>query len=132
EAYQQASLACALFYPSGEVLGVVAISVVFWYGGLRTLAGLVPVGVLIAFMQYAQRFFQPIQDLSEKFNILQSAMAASERIFKLLDEPAPALASASLPLTVIRGEIEFRNVWFAYHGGAHPRSAEHTSELQSR
>ena len=121
EAYKDAILAFALFYPIVEFLGVVAIIVVFWYGGLRTLAGLVPVGVLIAFMQYAQRFFQPIQDLSEKFNILQSAMAASERIFKLLDEPAPALASASLPLTVIRGEIEFRNVWFAYHGGAHPK-----------
>jgi len=121
EAYKDAILAFALFYPGVEFLGVVAIIVVFWYGGLRSLAGVVSVGVLIAFMQYAQRFFQPIQDLSEKFNILQSAMAASERIFKLLDEPAPALASASLPLTVIRGEIEFRNVWFAYHGGAHPK-----------
>src|SRR5947209_1517765 len=121
EAYKDAILAFALFYPIVEFLGVVAIIVVFWYGGLRTLAVLVPVGVLIAFMQYAQRFFQPIQDLSEKFNILQSAMAASERIFRLLDEPAPALASASLPLSVVRGEIEFRNVWFAYHGGAHPQ-----------
>ena len=87
EAYKDAILAFALFYPGVEFLGVVAIIVVFWYGGLRTLAGAIPVGVLIAFMQYAQRFFQPIQDLSEKFNILQSAMAASERIFKLLDEP---------------------------------------------
>jgi ATP-binding cassette subfamily B protein len=70
-------------------------------------------------MQYAQRFFRPIQDLSEKFNILQSAMAACERIFKLLDEPLPAPPiEASLPLTNPRGEIEFRNVWFAYHGGA--------------
>jgi ATP-binding cassette subfamily B protein len=100
---------------------VVAIIVVFWYGGLQTLAGTVSVGVLIAFMQYAQRFFQPIQDLSEKFNILQSAMAASERIFKLLDEPIPATDSAGLPLLNVRGEIEFRNVWFAYHGGANPK-----------
>jgi ATP-binding cassette, subfamily B, multidrug efflux pump len=121
EAYKDAILAFALFYPGVEFLGVVAIIVVFWYGGLRTLAGAVPVGVLIAFMQYAQRFFQPIQDLSEKFNILQSAMAASERIFKLLDEPIPAIASAGLPLTNVRGEIEFRNVWFAYHGGANPK-----------
>jgi len=121
EAYKDAILAFALFYPIVEFLGVVAIIVVFWYGGLRTLAGVVPVGVLIAFMQYAQRFFQPIQDLSEKFNILQSAMAASERIFKLLDEPAPATVSAGLPLSAVRGEIEFRNVWFAYHGGAHPK-----------
>jgi ATP-binding cassette subfamily B multidrug efflux pump len=121
EAYKDAILAFALFYPGVEFLGVIAIIVVFWYGGLRTLAGAIPVGVLIAFMQYAQRFFQPIQDLSEKFNILQSAMAASERIFKLLDEPIPATDSAGVPLTTVRGEIEFRNVWFAYHGGANPQ-----------
>ncbi len=121
EAYKDAILAFALFYPGVEFLGVVAIIVVFWYGGLRSLAGVVSVGVLIAFMQYAQRFFQPIQDLSEKFNILQSAMAASERIFKLLDEPVPTMASAGLRLSAVRGEIEFRNVWFAYHGGAHPQ-----------
>ena len=120
EAYKDAILAFALFYPGVEFLGVVSIIVVFWYGGLRTLAGAVSVGVLIAFMQYAQRFFQPIQDLSEKFNILQSAMAASERIFKLLDEPIPAV-SAGLPLSNVRGEIEFRNVWFAYNGGANPK-----------
>jgi len=72
-------------------------------------------------MQYAQRFFRPIQDLSEKFNILQSAMAACERIFKLLDEPLPAPPKeAPLALTNPRGEIEFRNVWFAYHGAANP------------
>ena len=121
EAYKDAILAFALFYPAVEFLGVVAIIVAFWYGGLRSLAGFVSVGVLIAFMQYAQRFFQPIQDLSEKFNILQSAMAASERIFRLLDEPAPTTASAGLPLSTVRGEIEFRNVWFAYHGGANPK-----------
>jgi ATP-binding cassette, subfamily B, multidrug efflux pump len=121
EAYKDAILAFALFYPGVEFLGVVAIIVVFWYGGLQTLAGTVSVGVLLAFMQYAQRFFQPIQDLSEKFNILQSAMAASERIFKLLDEPIPATDSAGLPLLNVRGEIEFRNVWFAYHGGANPK-----------
>src|SRR6202030_1272780 len=98
--------------------GVVAIITVFWYGGLKALVGVVPVGVLIAFMQYAQRFFQPIQDLSDKFNILQAAMAASERIFKLLDEPLPpAAAGAGRHLGAIKGEIEFRNVWFAYAGG---------------
>src|SRR4029077_4080899 len=121
EAYKDAILAFALFYPGVEFLGVVAIIVVFWYGGLRSLAGAVSVGVLIAFMQYAQRFFQPIQDLSEKFNILQSAMAASERIFKLLDEPIPAVSGSGLPLVNVRGEIEFRSVWFAYHGGANPK-----------
>src|SRR5579872_115851 len=123
EAYKDAILAFALFYPGVEFLGVVAIIVVFWYGGLRSLAGAVSVGVLIAFMQYAQRFFQPIQDLSEKFNILQSAMAASERIFRLLDEPIPEMA-AGRPISSVRGEIEFRNVWFAYHGGANPKEED--------
>ena len=78
EAYKDAILAFALFYPAVEFIGVVAIIVSFWYGGLKSLAGLVSVGVLFAFMQWSQRFFQPIQDLSEKFNILQSAMAASD------------------------------------------------------
>jgi ATP-binding cassette subfamily B multidrug efflux pump len=121
EAYKDAILAFALFYPAVEFIGVVAIIVSFWYGGLRSLAGLVSVGVLFAFMQWSQRFFQPIQDLSEKFNILQSAMAASERIFKLLDEPLSAAISEGRPLSAVRGEIEFRNVWFAYHGGANPK-----------
>jgi ATP-binding cassette subfamily B multidrug efflux pump len=121
EAYKDAILAFALFYPAVEFLGVVAIITVFWYGGLKALTGAVSVGVLIAFMQYAQRFFQPIQDLSDKFNILQAAMAASERIFSLLDEPLPAdVASGGRPLSLVRGEIEFRNVSFAYRGGANP------------
>jgi ATP-binding cassette subfamily B multidrug efflux pump len=121
EAYKDAILAFALFFPGVEFLGVAAIVTVFWYGGLKTLAGAVPIGVLIAFMQYAQRFFQPIQDLSDKFNILQSAMAASERIFKLLDEPLPAdHLTGGRSLGAVRGEIEFRNVSFAYHGGANP------------
>jgi len=125
EAYKDAILAFALFYPAVEFLGVIAIITVFWYGGLRALSGAVPVGVLIAFMQYAQRFFQPIQDLSEKFNILQSAMAASERIFKLLDEPAPAqIASSGRAVGSVRGEVEFREVWFAYHGGADPKDED--------
>src|SRR6202020_287686 len=82
-------LAFALFYPTVEFLGVAAIALILWVGGIRILSPMhtLTVGVLVAFMQYAQRFFRPIQDLSEKFNILQSAMAASERIFKLLDEP---------------------------------------------
>jgi ATP-binding cassette subfamily B multidrug efflux pump len=121
EAYKDAILAFAVFFPAVELFSTAAIAIVFWYGGLRSIAGLVDVGVLITFMQYAQRFFRPIQDLSEKFNILQSAMAACERIFKLLDEPVPAPpAEAPLPLTAPRGEIEFRNVWFAYNGGANP------------
>jgi ATP-binding cassette, subfamily B, multidrug efflux pump len=125
EAYKEAILAYALFFPGVEFLGVAAIITVFWYGGLEALTGAVQIGVLIAFMQYAQRFFQPIQDLSDKFNILQSAMAASERIFKLLDEPLPAYALvAGRPVERVRGEIEFRNVWFAYHGGANPQEED--------
>jgi ATP-binding cassette subfamily B multidrug efflux pump len=125
EAYKDAILAFAIFFPAVELFSTTAVAIVFWYGGLRSLAGFVEVGVLITFMQYAQRFFRPIQDLSEKFNILQSAMAACERIFKLLDEPLSAPpAQASLPLSAPRGEIEFRNVWFAYTGGENP-SDEH-------
>ncbi len=121
EAYKDAILAFALFYPGVELLSMAAIGVVFWYGGLQSFAGFVKVGVLITFMQYAQRFFRPIQDLSEKFNILQSAMAASERIFKLLDEPVTITAPAH-PETLVdpRGEIEFRNVWFSYRNAANP------------
>jgi len=125
EAYKDAITAFAVFFPAVELFSMAAIAVVFWYGGLLSFAGAVTVGVLISFMQYAQRFFRPIQDLSEKFNILQSAMAACERIFKLLDEPLPAPpAEAPLVLSAPRGDIEFRNVWFAYHGGANPKDED--------
>jgi len=121
DAYKDTILAFALFYPAVEFFSIAAIAIAFWYGGLRALTGFVEVGVLIAFMQYAQRFFLPIQDLSEKFNILQSAMAASERIFKLLDEPAPSmLQPGARRLIEPRGDIEFRNVWYAYRGGDNP------------
>jgi ATP-binding cassette subfamily B protein len=123
-AYKDAILAFALFYPVVEFLSVAAVAALFWYGGLKVLAGTIKVGMLIAFMQYAQRFFQPIRDLSEKFNILQSAMASSERIFKLLDEPVPLAAPAEALKLEPRGEIEFRNVWFAYRGGANPTEEE--------
>jgi len=125
EAYKDAILAFALFYPAVEFFGVVAIITVFWYGGLGVFQGAVTIGVLTAFMQYAQRFFQPIQDLSEKFNILQTAMTASERIFKLLDEPLAVSEmlpqrSAALPAAepTLRGDIEFRNVWFSYRAAS--------------
>jgi ATP-binding cassette, subfamily B, multidrug efflux pump len=120
-AWRDAILAYALFYPAVEILSVAAIALIFWVGGLRVLSSSLTLGVLVAFMQYAQRFFRPIQDLSEKFNILQSAMAASERIFKLLDEP---LTVTSVPnairLEQPRGEIEFRNVWFSYRNVSEP------------
>ena len=87
EAYKDAIMAHAVYYPVVEVLSATAIAFVIWFGGLRHLGGAVTIGILAAFIQYAQRFFRPIQDLSEKYNILQSAMASSERIFKLLDTP---------------------------------------------
>ena len=122
EAYKDAITAFAVFFPAVELFSTAAIAVVFWYGGLLSFRGTVTVGVLIMFMQYAQRFFRPIQDLSEKFNILQAAMAACERIFRLLDEPLPTPPTEEpLSLSAPRGEIEFRNVWFAYTGGANPK-----------
>jgi ATP-binding cassette subfamily B protein len=112
-AFKDAILAHALFYPAIEFLGVAAVAALLWFGGVRVLAGVFELGVVIAFMQYAQRMFRPIQDLSEKYTILQSAMASSERIFKLLDEPAAPMEGAQR-MARPRGEIEFRNVWFAY------------------
>jgi ATP-binding cassette subfamily B multidrug efflux pump len=121
DAYKDAINAFAFFYPAVEFLSWAGMALLCWVGGLRVIAGGLDIGELLAFMIYAQRFFRPIQDLSEKFNILQSAMAASERIFKLLDEPASANATAHpRPLDNPRGEIEFRNVWFAYTGGGAP------------
>jgi len=122
-AWRDAILAFALFYPAVEILSIFAIALIYWSGGNRVLNNTLSVGVLTAFTMYATRFFRPIQDLSEKFNILQSAMAASERIFKLLDEPAPAASPAdAIRLDSPRGEIEFRNVWFSY--SAKPEPAE--------
>ena len=120
-AWRDAILAYALFYPAVEFLSFATIALIFWSGGLRILHGTLTLGVLTAFTMYAQRFFRPIQDLSEKFNILQSAMAASERIFKLLDEPVTIeSAQGAQRLTAARGEIEFRNVWFSYENVAEP------------
>ena len=120
-AWRDAILAYALFYPAVEILSVAAIALIFWVGGLRIFSAQLSLGVLVAFMQFAQRFFRPIQDLSEKFNILQSAMAASERIFKLLDEPLTITSDPyAARLVNPRGEIEFRNVWFSYKNVPEP------------
>jgi ATP-binding cassette subfamily B multidrug efflux pump len=126
EAYKDAIDAFSYFFPAVEFLSWGGIALLYWVGGLRVIAGTISIGVLISFMMYAQRFFRPIQDLSEKFNILQSAMAASERIFKLLDEPlaTDAAAGSVRSLPTPQGKIEFRNVWFAYHGGANPRDQD--------
>jgi ATP-binding cassette subfamily B protein len=120
-AWRDAILAFALFYPAVEFLSVATITLIYWSGGNRVLSGGLSLGVLTAFTMYATRFFRPIQDLSEKFNILQSAMAASERIFKLLDEPITVDSSAqAVRLDCPRGEIEFRNVWFSYRDVPEP------------
>jgi ATP-binding cassette, subfamily B, multidrug efflux pump len=125
EAYKAAIDAFSYFYPGVEFLSMTGIALVYWVGGARAILGTLGIGVLVSFIQYAQRFFRPIQDLSEKFNILQAAMAASERIFQLLDEPVAIVSgpeTRSLP--AVRGEIEFRNVWFAYRGGTDPKEED--------
>jgi len=137
DAFKDAIWAHAVYYPVVEILSSIAIASVIWFGGhdvldkwaitglsvsfsprtlivIHTVRNVTTLGVLVAFMQYAQRFFRPIQDLSEKYNILQSAMAAAERVFKLLDTPveineAPITKTAEGP-----GRIEFDHVWFAY------------------
>ena len=107
----------AMFHPTVGAMSAVAVAVIIAYGGRQALAGAVSVGLVVAFIQYAQRFFDPIEDLAEKYNILQAAMASSERIFRLLDEPIE-VADPPAPVRAqsIRGEIEFRDVWFAYEG----------------
>ncbi|CAN5233300.1 ABC transporter ATP-binding protein [soil metagenome] len=106
----------ALFFPVIEVLSAVALALILWYGGGQVLREALTVGVVAAFIQYARRFFRPIQDLSEKYNLLQGAMAASERLFELLDtQPEIRDPADPLPLPMPgRGEIEFRDVWFRY------------------
>ncbi|HFE52647.1 MAG TPA: ABC transporter ATP-binding protein [Bacteroidetes bacterium] len=117
EAYLRTIFYHAVFFPVVELLSAVALGLILWYGGLRVFSGALTVGALVAFLQYTQRFFRPISDLSEKYNIMQSAMAASERIFKLLEEPEqPSFTPPVQHLDRCRGEIEFRHVWFAYNG----------------
>jgi ATP-binding cassette, subfamily B, multidrug efflux pump len=113
-AWSDAIFAYALYYPIVEFLSSTAIALVIWRGGGSVLRGTVTLGVLIAFMQYAQRFFRPIQDLSEKYNILQAAMAASERVFKLLDSEPEIVSPAHPAAGDGSGRVEFHNVWFTY------------------
>src|SRR5216683_7044303 len=137
EAFKDAIMAHAVYYPVVEILSATAIACVIWFGGkdvirhvvtsgvtVEFLRGKTPtfhvvratttIGVLAAFIQYAQRFFRPIQDFSEKYNILQSAMASSERVFKLLDTPAETTSPAVTKTPEGPGRIEFDHVWFAY------------------
>jgi ATP-binding cassette subfamily B protein len=113
-AFKDTIFAYALFYPAVDLLSILAIALVIWRGGAGVLSGAVTVGVLNMFIQYSLRFWRPIQDMSDKYNILQSAMAASERIFRLLDTEAEIVS----PLNALQGDksnrIEFRHVWFTY------------------
>ncbi|MSO20498.1 MAG: ABC transporter ATP-binding protein [Acidobacteria bacterium] len=118
KAFLDSVFAHSVFYPAVEILSATAIALILWYGGHQVLDGSLTIGILVAFIQYAQRFFRPIQDLSEKYNILQGAMASSERIFRLIDEPvtieSPVQPTAMPSGEQSTGQIEFRNVWFAY------------------
>ena len=128
QAWTDAIYAYSLYYPIVEFLSSLAIALVLWRGGLAVLhnyhvaeSGIfrtVTIGVLVAFIQYAQQFFRPIMQLSDRYNVLQAAMAAAERIFKLLDEQ-PEIVSPAKPVAPAasgakHGRIEFRNVWFTY------------------
>lgn len=116
EAHLRSITYYALFFPVVEVLASVALALIIWYGGNQALEGTLTIGVIAAFLQYARRFFRPIQDLSEKYNILQGAMASSERIFRLLDE-APGIEDPADPADIpagVKGRIEFEDVWFRY------------------
>src|SRR5271154_136399 len=147
EAFKDAIMAYSLYYPAIEILSSIAIACVIWFGGgdvmrnvransvavqfnWKTLIAfhLVPtvasLGVLVAFIQYALRFFRPIMDFSEKYNILQSAMAASERIFKLLDTPVQVVSPAVTKRPEGAGRIEFDHVWFAYRDTPEEPSAD--------
>src|SRR5436305_8857444 len=104
----------AVFYPVIELIQSTGIALIVWYGGGQVLHGVLSVGALIAFFQYAQRFYEPISDLSEKYNILQPAMAASERIFKTLDTPPRIVDDGTLEIDHLES-IEFRDVCFAYN-----------------
>lgn len=118
----------AVFFPALELVGALAVSLIVWYGGRQVMWTGITLGTLVAFIQYTQRFFRPISDLTEKYNILQQAMASSERIFDLLDTPADPAASASLAhapehdgagatgvrVEKLEGRVQLSGVWFAY------------------
>jgi ATP-binding cassette subfamily B multidrug efflux pump len=129
EAFKDAIMAYSVYYPIVEILSAFAIASIIWFGGNDVIRGVASIGVLVAFMQYAQRFFRPIQDLSEKYNILQSAMAAGERVFKLLDTKIEVTSLAVTKTPQGPGRIEFDHVWFAY---GNKSAAEKPADSSSR
>ena len=136
EAFKDAIMAHAVYYPVVEVLSATAIACVIWFGGNDVIRNTTSIGVLAAFIQYAQRFFRPIQDFSEKYNILQSAMASSERVFKLLDSPVEITTPAVTKTPEGDGRLQFDHVWFSYRdvdhveAGSSPVQAEQPSLRQ--
>jgi len=117
EAYKDTINAYGWFYPIVEFLSMLAIAAILAYGGRRVEMGALKIGTIVAFLQYGLRFFRPIQDLSEKYNILQAAMASSERVFKLLDTPADIVPpAAARAVSAASAGIEFDHVWFGYKG----------------
>jgi ATP-binding cassette, subfamily B, multidrug efflux pump len=108
----------SLFYPIVRLFGAVATALIVWFGGGQVLLGPLSFGVFVAFLQYMDRFFQPMGELADQYTTLQSAMASSERIFRVLDEKA-VITDPPQPAHVeqVRGEVEFRDVWFAYNEG---------------
>ncbi|MBI2179483.1 MAG: ABC transporter ATP-binding protein [Deltaproteobacteria bacterium] len=108
----------AVFFPIIEIFSALTIGLLLWYGGGLVVQNIVEAGVIVAFIQYIQRMYHPIRDLAEKYNIMQAAMASSERVFTLLDTPE-RIKNPARPRSVerLRGEIEFKNVWLSYHPG---------------
>lgn len=114
-AHFQSVLYYAVFFPTVELIGALSVGLLLYYGGIQINAGTLTFGALVAFIQLVQRFYRPIADLAEKYNILQAAMASSERIFNLLDtEPAIVDAPTAAPPQRYAGRIELDHVWFAY------------------
>jgi ATP-binding cassette subfamily B protein len=125
QAYVKTIFYFALFWPMVDLVASAALGLVLWYGGLSAMVGGVTLGVLIAFIQYARRFFEPIRNLSDQFNTLQSAMAGAERIFGLLDtDMAIPEAEKTSDWSEVKGRIEFRNVWFSYDPDIDPEDDE--------
>ncbi len=110
----------AVFYPVVELIGAISLALIIWYGGGQVVQGAMTFGALAAFIQYAERFYAPIRDLAEKYNVLQGAMASSERIFKLLDTPPTLVVSRDTknapPEQDEVGAVAFERIWFAYQG----------------
>src|SRR5690606_14037963 len=105
----------ATFWQAVEFFSSLGLALIIWYGGGRVIQDTLDFGLLYLFTEYMQTFFRPINDLTEKYNIMQAAMASAERIFLILDTPPEEDPPQPVPLPAVRGEIEFRNVWFAYN-----------------